>query len=488
MKSNYDVVIIGAGIGGLVSGCYLAKAGMSVMIVEQSNKPGGSCTSFNKNGFIFDVGVHYLGSCREGKGILFTILNDLSLNDDIKFLNCDPYDRIITPNEDIYISKDLARTVAEFTKWFPKQSSNIKSFFNFVLSKDLVSLYGKTKNLSFRDFLESFFDDQRLISILSIPLGNIGLPPSKASAFIAIMLYKEYVLDGGYYPQGGIQKFSDLLSAKFESFGGQIFFNRKVESVIERNNIIHGVKLEYSGMINTKFVVANCDAHYLFNKLLLNETKEKKRVETMIMSASAFVVYLGIRDNIKKLFNKHLCSWFFSSYDIEKCYDTNYRYCLEKQLTISEDVDYLVCQLPSLVDDEIAPRGKSAVRAMIWVSQNRIESWIEASQNVYTKVLNKMALLIPNIQESIEVKEIITPYDIAKNTNNNNGAIFGWAATTNQVDRNIFQQVTSIAGLYIVGSWTTNGFGQCGVPVVALSGKNVAKKIRAEYVSGNLYE
>ena len=44
IDSKYDVIIIGAGIGGLVCGCYLAKAGMKVLIVEKNAKPGGYCT------------------------------------------------------------------------------------------------------------------------------------------------------------------------------------------------------------------------------------------------------------------------------------------------------------------------------------------------------------------------------------------------------------------------------------------------------------
>ncbi len=83
-EDKYDVVIIGAGIGGLVCGCYLAKAGLKVLIVEQHYKPGGYCTSFERGGYTFDVGVHYLGSCRERDGVIYNILQDLSLLNKIK--------------------------------------------------------------------------------------------------------------------------------------------------------------------------------------------------------------------------------------------------------------------------------------------------------------------------------------------------------------------------------------------------------------------
>ena len=54
MRNNYDVVIIGAGIGGLVCGCYLSRSGLKTLIVEKNVLVGGYCTSFEKSGFVFD--------------------------------------------------------------------------------------------------------------------------------------------------------------------------------------------------------------------------------------------------------------------------------------------------------------------------------------------------------------------------------------------------------------------------------------------------
>jgi len=60
MGTNYDAVIIGAGMGGLSCGTLLAKKGLRVLICEQSSKPGGYCQNFKRNGFTFTPAVHYL--------------------------------------------------------------------------------------------------------------------------------------------------------------------------------------------------------------------------------------------------------------------------------------------------------------------------------------------------------------------------------------------------------------------------------------------
>src|SRR3990172_12590243 len=96
-KNVYDAIIIGAGISGLVCGCYLAKAGMKVLVVEQHDKPGGYCTSFRRHGFIFDAAAHSFGSYREG-GNFRQIVADLGLDKLIKIARFNPSDLIIAPD------------------------------------------------------------------------------------------------------------------------------------------------------------------------------------------------------------------------------------------------------------------------------------------------------------------------------------------------------------------------------------------------------
>src|SRR3989304_10187554 len=96
-ENSYDAIIIGAGIGGLVCGCYLAKAGMKVLIVEQHYQPGGYCTSFKRKGFVFDAAAHSFGSCREG-GNMRMILESLDLYQKLKIKKLDHSDIIIAPD------------------------------------------------------------------------------------------------------------------------------------------------------------------------------------------------------------------------------------------------------------------------------------------------------------------------------------------------------------------------------------------------------
>src|SRR5512139_3394531 len=101
----YDAAIIGAGISGLVCGCYLAKAGMKVLIVEQHSKPGGYCTSFKRKGFIFDAAAHSFGGVKYG--LVGKILAELAVDKRLEIRRVDPTDIIVASRNRLTFWQDL---------------------------------------------------------------------------------------------------------------------------------------------------------------------------------------------------------------------------------------------------------------------------------------------------------------------------------------------------------------------------------------------
>src|SRR5574341_1519039 len=162
-NDKYDAVIIGAGMGGLVCGCYLAKAGMKVLIAEQHHKPGGYCTSFKRQGFTFDAAAHSLGALRQG-GIVRTVFNDLGLDKRVKITRYDPSDIVISPDYKISFWADLNKTIDNFQQTFPKEIANIKNFFSLLLNPAPVS-FARIRSWTFKNLLDKYFTDEKLKSI-----------------------------------------------------------------------------------------------------------------------------------------------------------------------------------------------------------------------------------------------------------------------------------------------------------------------------------
>src|SRR5690554_937017 len=100
MSDKYDVVIIGSGLGGLVSAIILAKEGYRVCVLEKNQQFGGNLQTFSRDKVIFDTGVHYIGGLSEGQN-LYRYFKYLDILDDITFkkMDEDGFDRITFDND-----------------------------------------------------------------------------------------------------------------------------------------------------------------------------------------------------------------------------------------------------------------------------------------------------------------------------------------------------------------------------------------------------
>jgi phytoene dehydrogenase-like protein len=208
------------------------------------------------------------------------------------------------------------------TTVFPQESANIEAFFHFLLHHepaDFVALRNKT----FQQLLDRYFYDPRIKAILSLPvLGNGDLPPSCISAFTGAKIYSEFLLDGGYYPTGGMQMLSDMLAARFKELGGELLLASPATKIVMEDQRIMGVAFR-DNKVSSSCVVANCDAKQIFTKLIQRKHLNEdflNRLNSILPSQSMFVLYLGINEPFRSLPKPGTNVWFLPHYDIEKLY------------------------------------------------------------------------------------------------------------------------------------------------------------------------
>ena len=469
MSSNYDydAIIIGAGISGLVCGCYLAKAGMKTLIVEKNAKPGGYCTSFTRGGFHFDACVYFLSGFRKG-GTFYKIINDLKLNEKLELIKYPIPDVVITPNHKINLYSDVDKTIYEFQSNFPKEKIKIHDFFKNITSS--TSSLIKLKNKTFKGMVDSYFDDPELKTILFIPMmGYTGLPPSQLSALAACLVYKEFIFDGGYYPKGGMQSFADIFLKNFCENGGDMILDRKVKKISVRDNKVESIILEDDRSISGRYLIAACDAYETFFELIGQQDIPqtiRDKINNMQTSLSAFLVYLGINKNLREISELKSHTWIIArNYnDIERIYTNLFRGVY----------DYLAISSSS-IKNNLSPAGKESIFLFINMPFFNKEFWSRENRNKISDDLLKIAeYLIPDISKHIEQMITATPNTLLKWTLNFKGAAYGYAATVPQFGDYEFSEKTKIEGLYRVGHWTNRGG---GVISVANSGYLTAKRI-----------
>lgn len=468
MKTTYDVIIIGAGISGLVCGCYLARAGMKVLVIEQHDKPGGYCTSFKRQGFTFDAAAHSLGSYREG-GSLRKILSELAIDKMVKITRSDPSDRILVPGFTITFWNSIQDTVDGLAARFPSEKDNIKRYYAYfdhgADSSGSANLFNSIvfRGKTFDDFLRSFFTDTALINVIACPVfGYVGLPPALMQAATGVKIYHEYVIDGGYYPEGGMQELPNALASIINQNNGMVLYKRSVKKILSKNNSVEGVTLDNNEQIYSKYVVSACDAIQTFKTLLGDDIVGKQildKLDNFIPSISTFILYIGIDHPFEGLPKPGLNMWYLPYLDLSRIYD----HILRGDLN-DFGGGYVF---------RVSPDNRTLL-VFCLTSFRTSEFWKQYKKKIAEGLLNRIAMLIPDLKKHIVYFDAATPSTLNRYTRNYRGANYGWAPLPSQSFDPDFRQKTFMTGLYLTGHWTTQTH---GIPSVATLGYHAANLI-----------
>jgi phytoene dehydrogenase-like protein len=478
LKAEYDVIIIGAGIAGLVCGCYLAKAGKKVLLVDQHDSPGGCCTSFKRNGFVFDSGIHSLGSCREG-GPQNLIYKELGLLNKIKLLRSNPIDIIFYQDYRIHFYQELEDTIKELSDYFPDESFNLRKFFNLLRELTSLQLYSKLKGLTFRELLNQFFLNDDLKNILGSFSMNLCLPDNEVAAIVMAIMYRETILDGGYYPEGGMQCLSDAYAQRFLELSGTLLLSRKVVKIhLKSFNEVSGIRIDKTDEdIKARCIVTACDIRQtifnllspdFFNPKIVNHFNEMKE------SASGFMVYLGLNKKVSHLFSSCASAWFLPS----KNYQKIMQYPSRGILDLNDSAFILIS--PSFRDQSLAPEKSESIYLLTMVPYESKEFWDKTRVTLESRLIKRLTKFIPDLEKMIIVRENATPFTLHRYTLNNHGAMVGWSSTPNQVENLRIPHKFQFINLYFCGHWTSSLAGYGGVTHVSSSGCLVANQILRE--------
>ena len=431
-KHEYDAIIIGAGIGGLVCGCYLAKAGMKTLIVEKNLRPGGYCTSFKRKNFSFDSCIHSFGSCAPGE-TMDQIINDLDL--DVQINRADPSDLIVTPDHKIEIRNDIEATKSQFKDNFPKEK-NINKFFSLFSVNSGMSLYYSLKKKTFKNLLDEYFSDYRIKAVIGILLANCGISPSRASAFSTILFFRSFIFHGGYYPVGGMQKFTDSLMESFLENGGKALMKNEVEKIEITDNIVKSVVLKNGESLHSDLVVSNIDLRYTLLKLIGKRDlrpQSLSELNKLLPSSSSFIVYLGLKRLDCELHNNALGIWKMpDDYNIENTFDLPLRNNISKN-------NFVFCSISPVSENSKTGNENRVVRLIVNAPFKEKEYWDENRDNYTEDLIDRAASLFPDLKSDIIYKEDATPHTLNAFTNNYRGAMCGWLNTESQNESDLLK-------------------------------------------------
>ncbi len=482
MREEYDVVIIGAGIGGLTCGSLLAKEGLKVLVVEQASKPGGYATSYKKNGFTFDSCVHFLGGCGR-KGIIRKLITNLETEEEIKFIEVQSPMGVILDNKKISLPvKDPRELEKILQRLFPQEAPQIPKYFQILrrITKEILDLVSPSffkfllfpiryphliryQKSTLKDLLDKYFTDPKLKNILSI--APTTLPPSKISLFFMAIVTTQGQ-EGFYYPQGGIQSFSNTLVKGLKKHRGELLLDTLVSKILVEKKRVCGVELTSGRRIGTKYVVSNTTLEQTFNRLVGSENlpdKYMRRIKNQKVSLPGFILHIATDLDLKSL------RLSFTNAILPSDLEKEFAALNNNQMP---DESSLIITIPSLVDSTLAPEGKHILSIVAPAPYSY--DWQNKKEEVAKRIIKQAEKAIPNLSRHIIYQNISTPLTLEKYTLNTKGAMYGLQVTPEQFGINRISQKTPIKGLYLVGHYTRPAHGVVGV---AMSGQFAAQAV-----------
>lgn len=489
LKNRYDVVVTGAGMGGLTCGAMLAKEGLSVLVAEQHFKPGGYCTSFKRKGFHFDVGPAWLTG-PEGEGIISITLKELGLKNEIEFIDLDLACRVVGSDYNLPMLP-FESHIDEWKRMFPGEEKNIEAFAQnckalyseiMVLGETAPDLLGfggkiglmkkflfdsptlrKYDNKTCKEAINASFKDPKLRTLL----GSF-FPPDVGAAGLVF-----FALPTVQYPKGGFQALADVFAKGLTKHGGELVLKTMVTKILIENGKAVGVELEDGTGISSRYVVSNVDGRQTFLKLVgeqhLNQKYVKELEEPLFMPPN-FLVSLGVDMDLKARGFDSVVILYNRSDNLDDIFSGDPDKCS------------VHIEMHSLCDPSHAPEGMSTVQIRALFPYNYKGYWRrekdgtrgreckKLKEEVAEKLISAGEEVIPELSKHIVCKDIAIPLTFERYTLNSEGAI-GWFPRPGAKMRS---QKTPIKNLYQAGHWTYPG---SGIDSVVSSGRNAAQLV-----------
>lgn len=305
MEFHHDILIIGSGMGGLVSAVILAKEGFDVCLIEKNRQFGGNLQTFSRDKTIFDTGVHYLGGLEKGQN-LYLFFKYLEIIDDLPLskMNENAFDYITFDNDEKKYphAQEHDNFVKQLSKFFPEEKANLQAYCKKLQEIcDDFPLYNLEEkevyntdilSLNLKDYLDNLTDNEKLKSVLAgsslLYGGN-----EKTPLYVHALSVNSYIQSAWRIVKGGSQ-ITKLLIKKLRKYGGSIHKKTEAVDFNFEGNTLKSVKAKNGKTFYANKFISNIDL-----KTMINLTQGKiykksfqSRVNSLDLTPSSFSLYL----------------------------------------------------------------------------------------------------------------------------------------------------------------------------------------------------
>ncbi|MFW9938821.1 MAG: phytoene desaturase family protein [Candidatus Thorarchaeota archaeon] len=481
------IIIIGSGISGLASGCYLQMNDYRTEIFELHDKTGGLCTAWKRKEYTFDGCIHMLiGS--DPKSNFYDVWQELNTFDNIEFVYHEEFYQIIDGDEKFTFFYNREKLRSEMLRIAPEDEKAIISFFSDLESMSGFSLpIEKPAELfKLRDILGMMFKQGKQMQLLrkftKQTWGSylkkftneklrryisLGIPSENFVAFAGLMnivWLKEKVAG---YPLGGSLPIVRNMTSSYLKYGGKINYNSRVVEILVEDNKAVGIKLENGEEHHADIIISAADGYNTIYELLKGN-----------------YISPEIDNHYKELeIYEPLCQISFGvNRKFEEIPHTIF-YLLKEEITIDPKttVDFLPIWIYNF-DPTLAPEGKTVVTLFLtardfkfWqnLRTNDRAKYNKEKERLVNITLEILEKLFPGIRDKVEIHDVATPATYYRYTNNWQGCFEGWILTP-AIYNKMKRTLPGLESFYMVSQWVNPGG---SLQTALLAGRNVTQII-----------
>ncbi len=498
LAEAYDAVVIGSGMGGLTTAAMLSDLGWKVCVLEQHYTAGGYTHSYERNGYEWDVGVHYIGDvgAKTRTRKMFDYLSDGKL----EWAPMDKeYDRFYIGDKTFNAKAGKQEFRDNLIRQFPDEEQAVDAYMNLLKSagnamssfgmarvlepwqQTLMSPYLKWKapDVLFRntyEVLAELTDNQDLIAVLCGQWGDMGLPPKQSTFLVHTMIARHY-LYGGFYPVGGSWRIADSIIPKIQAAGGEVFTYAQVENIVVEDGKVKGVKMQDGHLIVCPCVISSAGVANTFQELLSSdvatEAGYERKMKSVEPSSAHLGVYIGLKDTAEELGLPKTNFWIYPDNDYDAAVE---RFGNDNK----QPFPVVYISFPSAKDPNYLERhpGTATIEIVApapyeWFDKWHDETWGKRGEDydAFKQELGErlMAYLydkLPELRGKVDYYEVSTPLSTNWFGGYQRGELYGLSHTPGRMQQKWLRPKTTIPGLWLTGQDILT----CGVTGAMMAG------------------
>jgi len=494
-ETRWDVIIIGSGIGGLVTATQLAAKGLQVLVLEQYLIPGGSSGYFERNGYRFDVGASMIfGFGSQGTTNLLT-RSLAAVNVSLETIPDPVQIHYHLPDDlNLRVHRDYENFLQELTAYFPHERQGIRQFydecwrvFNCLNAMELLSLeeprylarvffqhplaclglvYYLPQNVG--DVARRYLRDPALLRFIDMECYCWSVVSAPQTPMInAGMVFSDRHYGGINYPRGGVGQIAQKLADGLGKVRGHIRYRSRVTKILLQGDRAVGVQLADGRCIRAQRIVSNATRWDTFDKLLPQKSlpRAEERWRRRYQQSPSFLsLHLGVRADV-----------------VPQNADCHH-ILLEEWDRMEASQGTIFVSIPTLLDPDLAPPGHHIIHAF---TPSWLQEWQILSRGAYEQkkaaaarnLIGRLESIFPGLDAGLDYMEVGTPRTHRRFLGRSGG-------TYGPIPRRKLRGLlgmpfnrTAIPGLYCVGDSTFPGQ---GLNAVAFSGFACAHRIAVD--------